>query len=544
MGSIRDKTAAGWSRVQARLSQPDVELVSATPDGRLRATAGWQRFLTDRTGLLIGLALLAAAALTVRLWDLGVGDLVQAEHQKLASIEAWRSGDVFVDGEHPALFKAVILASTSVFGDGPLGLRLPNAILGAVSVALTALIARKLGGPIAGWTAGALMALGTIAVAIDRVGKEDTLMMALALGAILAWLYAEERPRLWILVVVLAAAAAAAKYFALPILPALLILGWLRMGPRPPWRDWQTWTAVVVLFLGAHLVLNPMIATPEQWQFIWSFAGASADGNPTPDGTLVPTTGFQVAEQIYASKPAWYYALYLGLKSQIVWTVVVGVGLVAAAFRFRRSDRFLLVWGLGYLVIISSVPFGFARYLAPAIPALAIVGGLGLSRLLAGRSPRVVAAAGAVLIIGLAIPLAQALPYPTLFVNPVGGGQDQALYWTPNDAVGNLGMAEAVAAAEELTPEGARVASADPSLIRFLTDGRMDGVAVENLPPSPERLQQQKVRTVIVQPSELSLGNQAFFEWIEREGTPVRSVTVEDLDAARVYVLDPAGRPR
>ena len=250
------------------------------------------------------------------------------------------------------------------------------------------------------------------------------------------------------------------------------------------------------------------------------------------------------AEQIYASKPAWYYALYLGLKSQIVWTVVVGVGLVAAAFRFRRSDRFLLVWGLGYLVIISSVPFGFARYLAPAIPALAIVGGLGLSRLLAGRSPRVVAAAGAVLIIGLAIPLAQALPYPTLFVNPVGGGQDQALYWTPNDAVGNLGMAEAVAAAEELTPEGARVASADPSLIRFLTEGRMDGVAVENLPPSPERLQQEKVRTVIVQPSELSLGNQAFFEWIEREGTPVRSVTVEDLDAARVYVLDPAGRPR
>ena len=193
---------------------------------------------------------------------------------------------------------------------------------------------------------------------------------------------------------------------------------------------------------------------------------------------------------------------------------------------------------------ISSVPFGFARYLAPAIPALAIVGGLGLSRILEGRSPRVVAAAGAVLVVGLAIPLAQALPHPTLFVNSFGGGQDQALYWTPNDAVGNLGMAEAVAVAEEVTPEGARVASADPSLVRFLTEGRVDGVALENLPPSPERLQEENVRTVILQPSELSLGNQAFFEWIEQEGTPVRSVTVEDLDAARVYVLDPAGRPR
>jgi len=517
----------------------------------LSGAGGWAgglreriRLSPERMSLLLGLGALAAMALVVRLWQLGVGDLVQAEHQKLASVAAWRAGDIFVDGEHPALFKAIVLGSTSVFGEGALGLRLPNAILGAVVVALTALIARRLGGSIAGWAAGGLMALGTVAVAIDRVGKEDTLMMALALGAILAWLYAEERPRLWILVIVLAAAASAAKYFAVPLLPGLVLLGYLRLGPRPPFRDARTWAAALLLFVAAHVALNPMIATPEQWQFIWSFAGASAAGNPTPDGTLVPTSGFQVAEHLYASKPGWYYALYLGLKSQLLWTVVVGIGLVAAAIRFRRSDRFLLVWGLGYLLIISSVPFGFARYLAPAIPALAIVGGLGIARLLRGRSPRVVVAAGAVMVVGLAVPLAQALPYPTLFVNPLGGGQDRALYWTPNDAVGNLGMAEAVRVAEDVTPEGARVASADPSLIRFLTDGRLEGVAVEGLPPDPERLRELGVRTVIVQPSELSLGNQEFFRWVERTGEPVAAIEVEGLDAARVYSLDPEGLPR
>ncbi len=506
------------------------------PD-RLRRTLA-----NDRVRLAAGLAALGALALLVRVWALGVGDLVQAEHQKLIAVASWRTGDLFVDGEHPALFKAIVLGSTSVLGEGQVGLRLPNAVLGAVAVLLTALIARRLGGPLAGWTAGGLMAFSTLAVSIDRVGKEDTLMLALALGAILCWLSAERHPRLWIAVAALCGAAAAAKYEALPLLPALVVLGWVRLGPRPP-GGWRWVGAIVGVFLATHLVLNPLIASPEQWRFISGFVEALVSDRPPPDGSLIPTQGFLAAGELFDSKPAWYYPLYLTVKAQIVWVAAIGVGLAVIAMRFRQSDRFLLLWAVGYVALISMVPFGFARYLAPALPALAIVGGIGVAKLLAGRRQSVVAATLVVMGAGLAVPLAAALPYPTLYVNPLGGGSERALHWTPNDAVGNLGMAEATRIAEARTPAGATVAVADPTLVDFLSGGRLTPVTVEDLQPTPEALRARGVRTVIIQPSELSIGNAPLHEWLEESAFPSTLIAVRGLVTVRIYDIGPDGRP-
>jgi 4-amino-4-deoxy-L-arabinose transferase-like glycosyltransferase len=501
-----------------------------------RAAAG------ERVRLAAGLAVVAALALTARLWALGLTDLVQAEHQKLIAVASWRTGDVFVDGEHPALFKAIVLASTSVLGEGPLGLRLPNALLGAVVALLTALIARRLGGPMAGWVAGGLMALSTLAVSIDRVGKEDTLMLALALGAILCWLASEDRPRLWIAVAALCGAAAAAKYEALPLLPALLVLGWARMGPRPP-AGARWWAGIGAAFLGTHLLLNPLIATPEQWRFIGGFVSALLAGESPPDGSLIPTQGFLAAGELFDSKPAWYYPLYLVIKGQLAWVVAIAIGLAYLAARFRRYDRFLLLWALGYVALVSLVPFGFARYLAPALPALAIVGGIGVARILSGRRRAVVVTALTAFTAALAVPLAAALPYPTLYVNSLGGGSDQALHWTPNDAAGNLGMAEAVRIAEARVPEGARVAVVDPTLVDYLSGGRLDTVTVERLPPSPDELRARGIRMIVVQPSELSIGNAPLYEWLEQSAAPATVIAIRGLVTVRIYEVGADGRP-
>ena len=504
---------------------------------RLRRAAGG-----ERARLTAGLAVVLALALTARLWALGLTDLVQAEHQKLIAVASWRTGDVFVDGEHPALFKAVVLASTSVFGEGPLGLRLPNAILGAVVAVLTALIARRIGGPMAGWVAGGLMALSTLAVSIDRVGKEDTLMLALALGAILCWLATEERPRLWLAVAALCGAAVAAKYEALPLLPALVALGYLRMGPRPP-AGVRWWAGIAAVFLGTHLILNPLIATPEQWRFIAGFVSALIAGDSPPDGSLIPTQGFLAAGELFDSKPAWYYPLYLVIKGQLAWLAAIAIGLAYLAVRFRRYDRFLLLWALGYVALVSLVPFGFARYLAPALPALAIVGGIGVAKVLSGRRRAVVVTTLTALTAALAVPLASALPYPTLYVNSLGGGSDQALHWTPNDAAGNLGMSEAVRIAEARVPEGSRVAVVDPTLVDYLSGGRLDTVTVERLPPSPDRLRAERIRMIVVQPSELSIGNAALYDWLAVSAMPSTTIAIRGLVTVRIYEIGADGRP-
>lgn len=485
--------------------------------------------------LIAGAALLFAVALAARLVELGVPDLSQAEHHKLDAVASWRDGDLIVDGEHPALLKALVLLSTSLLGDDAAALRLPSALAGAGVAVLVMLIGRRLAGPVAGWTAGALMALGTLPVAIDRVGKEDTLMLLFALAAVLTWLGSEGRPRRWLWIAGFAGAAAATKYEALLLLPALAAAGALGLGPRPP-RSWRAVAAIVASFLAVHLVLNPLILAPAQWEFIWDFTSSLIEGVPPPDRTVVPTSGFAAAGEVFSSKPVWYYALYLGVKAQAVWIGLALLGVGVAVWRRDRGDRLVLVWLVPYLVLISLVPFGFARYLAPVLPALAIAGGLGAAWA-AGWLPRRLQIPLAVLLLAaLAVPLARALPYPTMYVSALGGGGDRAMYWTPDDAGGNLGMAEAVAAVER-RGAGGLVAVADPTLVEFLSHDRLRAVSVEDLPPRPALLAARGIGTVIVQPSQISEGNEDLFDRLERTATPADTVTVDGFEMVRVYTL-------
>ncbi len=488
-----------------------------------------------------GVVALAVTAMAVRIPALGTPDLAQAEHHKLEAVAAWRAGHLIVNGEHPALFKGVVLVSTWIAGETAAALRMPSVIAGVAGCVLVALIGRRLYGPVAGWAAGGLMALGTIPVGIDRVGKEDAVMMALALAAVLCWLRAGEDPRWWTGAAALAGAAVAVKYEALPLLPALWVAGRAGLGPRPPARPRDA-ALVGLAFLGAHLALNPLLLVPAQWEFLWEFTGSLLDDRPPADGSIVPTHGFAAAGDLHEAKPVWYYALYLAVKAQPLWIAAAAGGVVIAAARRRREDVLLLVWAGGYLAAISLVPFGFARYLAPALPALALLGGLSVAWAIA-RLGRVAAPAAAAAAVALVAPLALALPFPALYVNALGGGSGRALHWSPDDAGGNLGMTRAIAALEGRGVDG-QVAVADPTLVRFLSGGRLSAVATEGLAADPAALRSEGVRAVVVQPSQVSLGNRALFDWLWRTAEPDLTVRVRGMAMVAVYGIDAAGEPR
>lgn len=488
-----------------------------------------------------GITLVAAAALAVRLPGLGTPDLGQAEHHKLEAVAAWRAGHLIVDGEHPALFKAVVLASTRIAGEGAVGLRIPSALAGVASCVLVVLIGRRLSGAVAGWAAGGLSALGAISVGIDRVGKEDALMLALMLGAVLCWLRADGDARWWRGAAALAGMAAAAKYEALPLLPLLLVAGRARLGPRPP-AGLREAALLGGAFLGAHLVANPLLLAPAQWAFLWDFTNSLTAGRAPSDASIVPTRGFAAAGEVHDAKPLWYYGLYLLVKAQPLWVAVVGGGALLAVLRRRREDVLLLAWTGGYLAVISVAPFGFARYLAPALPALALLGG-GLVAWITQQAPGVRAPLLALGAAALATPLVAALPYPGLYVNAFGGGSARALHWSPDDAGGNLGMARAVAAMSAVGVDG-EIAVADPTLVRFLSRGRLRALPVEDLPPDPRELRARNVRAVIVQPSQISLGNRPLFDWLSRQAAPQTTIRVRGLTMVRIYRIDATGMPR
>lgn len=499
------------------------------------------RSLSAERGTGVGIVALAVVALAARAPGLAAPDLAQAEHHKLEAVAAWRAGHLIVDGEHPALFKGVALAATRIVGETALGLRIPSVIAGVVSCVLVVLIGRRLSGPVAGWAAGVLMALGTISVGIDRVGKEDALMLVLVLSAVLCWLRAGQDARWWVATAALAGAAVAVKYEALPLLPLLWLAGRAGLGPRAPGGA-RSLALLGAAFLATHLVFNPLLLVPAQWEFLWEFTGSLIAHRPPADASLVPTRGFAAAGELHEAKPVWYYGLYLAVKSQPLWVAAVAGGTLLALVRRRSQDRLLLIWGFGYLAAVSMVPFGFARYLAPALPALALLGGIGVAGLVAwiGSPPVPVLALAAT---ALAVPLAAALPYPALYVNAFGGGSVRALHWSPDDAGGNLGMTRAVAAIAAGGVDG-EVAVADPTLVRFLSRGGLRALSVENLPADPARLRARGVRAVVVQPSQLSLGNRGLFDWLSRSAVPELTVRVRGLAMVRVYRIDASGEPR
>ena len=341
-------------------------------------------------------------------------------------------------------------------------------------------------------------------------------MLALALAAVLCWLRAGEDPRWWLVVAALAGAAVAVKYEALPLLPALWIAG--RAGTRPP----PSRAARDLAARGRRLPRRPPGAQP-------------APAGPGPVGVPLglhgqPRRGRPARRTARSSHarlrrrgrpPRREAGLVLRPLPRREGPAALDRGGrrrgPAGRGRRRREDVLLLVWACGYLAAISVVPFGFARYLAPALPALALLGGLAVAWLIDAdgcAAAPALAPSGAA---ALAVPLARALPYPALYVNALGGGSARALHWSPDDAGGNLGMTRAVAALMGRGGDG-EVAVADPTLVRFLSGGRLRAVPAEGLPARPVALRREGVRAVVVQPSQISLGNRALFDWLLADG--------------------------
>jgi 4-amino-4-deoxy-L-arabinose transferase-like glycosyltransferase len=497
----------------------------STAEAQLRlgapAALGAEPWVSAR-GLRVALTATALAGvvglgLWLRLDQLGLAGISSAEHWKLDAVAHWRSGDLLVDGEHPMLFKAVAFVTTSLFGDTAYALRLPNALIGAVGVPLLIFaLGRRLYGSLAGVLAALLAATSTVAVGIDRTGKEDTLMVALALAAVLCWIESDRRPRLGWAALALAGTAVAAKYEALPLVPAMLLASRLGWGPRLRLPSRRPAVAGTAVFWGAFLAANALILLPDQQRFIVEFVRAQIAGVPPPDhSTVQDKTGFHAAGQFHDHKPVWYYLTYLVAKQQLAWIGLALAGLAIAAWRRRPADRFALLWALGVLAVISAVPFGFARYLSPVLPALDLLGGMAAAAMLTtvwrwGRAPRAAGlAAAALAVAALALPAAGARVYPSLYTNTLAGGQDRALYWGADDAGGDWGLDAAARYLADADP-GAAVIANDPNLIAYLLDragGQGAGVALNGLSADPAAWSATGARYAALQRSMVARSN-------------------------------------
>src|SRR5262249_3367194 len=231
---------------------------------------------------------LTVLALAVRVSALSTYGFSEDEINKVRAIEAYRAGQFSANAEHPMLMKLAMWGSVSltnawnrhVASDKTVSLetaiRLPNAIAGAATTVAVFGVADLLFGAPVGLVGAAIWALDVNAIATNRIGKEDSLLLLFFLVAVFCYERAKRigsvdlrRAQRWY---ALSGAAFglmfASKYMLhyFGIYALFNLLTDLQPGSNKPDR---------ISYFGAmglaFLVANPALILPATWRYIASY---------------------------------------------------------------------------------------------------------------------------------------------------------------------------------------------------------------------------------------------------------------------------------
>ena len=347
------------------------------------------------------LSLLTLAALAIRCWQLGAAGFSEDEISKLRAVEAYRRLDFTANAEHPMLMKVAALASMSAaqtlnahlleirgLAISPeAAFRFPNALAGALTTVCLFLLAEALFSVGVAWWAAVLWAVDINAIAIGRIGKEDSLLVLFLLLA--AWCYERgkqaapapgaysHRGQRWFgwagaAFGLMAATKYMPYYFGLHVIFARAAdpLPGLNRPDKP-----RYFGAMLVAFLGA----NVAIMLPQNWLYLFRYSTEQ----------LMAHTGYAFAGKLYVNQmsatpfglPSYFYVVYLLTKVPLAIVIAAAVGLVTMIQRPReRGLVFLRVFFVFILLPYSLIASKFVRYLLPLFPVLDIMAAVGIWR--------------------------------------------------------------------------------------------------------------------------------------------------------------------
>jgi mannosyltransferase len=245
---------------------------------------------------------------------------------------------------------------TGVFGVSEIALRLPALLGFAATASLTALIGRRLFGPIVGLVAGIVVALMPYVVRYAEEARSFGLTAAAATLAFLLLLRAIERPTWWRWIAYAAAVVAAGAFHlvALLVLPAHAVyvaVTWARSRDRRL-VIWLGAVAVAVVALSPLLI----VGRAQSDQVNWIPA-------TTLDRTVEALTRFTGSHKVTA--------VLLGLVLLGVWPL-------------GRRTATLLTWAVGpFVALLLASPFVdllLDRYMLFTLPAFALLAAAAVER--------------------------------------------------------------------------------------------------------------------------------------------------------------------
>jgi hypothetical protein len=530
----------------------------------------------ERRKILL-LAALAMMALCVRVYQLDAVGLAEDETNKMFAVRSYEQGDFTVNADHPMIMKMLCYGSLHMAGwwNASMGevtglsvseetaLRLPNALFGALTVIPLLLFASSLFGFRIGLVASMLWALGLNAVWINRVGKEDTLLVFFMLTAFYLYNRAKQLPasdisgqeRLYAMAGAAFGMMMASKYFPHYLgLNALFyyLVGYNSRYNRPLTR--RMWIKFFGAMILAFVLFNPAAFVPKTWRYLLEFISEN----------LITHHGYPFMDGLYNNEisamtsgmPWYYYFLFLATKLSLPLLLALIVGLIEV-FRHRgepevaRGYLFLRLMLVFWLFPMSLVGSKFLRYTLTLMPLIYIAAAVGIVMIwrMASSSikklklePRLASqVAGAavllVFVIAPAITTIKSLPYPSLYLNVLGGGRTG--YYFPHDEFYDLGARESIKFVAETAPQGASLASEIPGVVQYYLEryNRPD-IRSEIISHPKFNLIENPPDYILLQRGRLYFENQEEFKLVENSFSPEQASSYLGADASRVYRLD------
>ena len=536
--------------------------ITYTPAPPSTWSDGWSRELplASARSKFVVLAVATALALTFRIGGLSTYGFSEDELNKLTAIEQYRAGHFTANAEHPMLMKLAMWASVDVAEAwnriAPSGgamsletaLRLPNAAVGAATtVALFGVADVLFGGAVAAVVA-AIWAFDVNAIAINRIGKEDTFLLFFFALAVFCYERAkrdgvDDMPaaQRWYT----ASGAAFGLMLASKYMPHFLgiyaifnVLTDREPGVNRPHRLRQFGAMAV-----AFAIANVAIFLPDTWRYIVDYVR----------GDMLVHHGYPYAGALYVTDvvvsplgvPPTFYLRLLATKVPIVVLGAAVPGLIEMVR--RKSERgfvLLRVLSVLFLVPYSLMAAKFLRYSLPMLATLDLVAAVGVvsgigwllrKQWLSIQTRAAVAAAALVVFFGgLALAQQQAAPFYSLFQNVIGAAVDPRREAFPEQTY-DYGVREAIdAIARVADPSAAVVTDAPAVAAQYLkTNGRPD-VSVRSL--SGRGITRDTHETwVIVQDEHATFENHLTVGALAASEQPVMAFHAGEALAARVF---------
>ncbi|HVF92162.1 MAG TPA: glycosyltransferase family 39 protein [Blastocatellia bacterium] len=522
---------------------------------------------------------IVALAFCTRVYRLDAAGLAEDETNKIFAVRSYDQGDFTANADHPMLMKMLCYGSIRASqawnssAGAALGLqiaeeaalRLPNALFGALTVIPLFLFTTALLRFRVGLIAALLWAVGLNAIWINRVVKEDTLLVFFMFTGYYLYHLAKERPasdskgeeKLYSLAGAAFGMMMASKYFLHYFgLNALFyhLIGYDRRDNRPLSRgSWLKFFASIML---AFVIFNPAVLVPQTWRYLAKFM---SEDLITHHGYLVMNTLYlNHASSMLSGMPWYFYYLFLLVKLPLPLLAAFLVGIVEI-FRHRgdpsvaRGYLFLRMMLVCWFLPMTMAGSKFLRYtlsLMPLVYMTAAVGAMVLwslavralrkmsvEEVLARRAAAV--AMIALVVVAPAIITARSIPYPSLYLNALGG--DRTGFFFPHDEFYDLGARESIKYIAEHAPPNASIASEIPGVVQYYLEKYNRPDIRSQIISHPDfDILEDRPDYVILQRGRTYFENLEDFKLLEGRFSPVQASTYNGADATRVYRLDAA----